>query len=281
MTNEQKERIVAELHKICKKDTQKKTAMRAGVSEGTISQMRNNNWALISSEMWRKVQVSLRIDFGWNTANTFNFKMLQLLLRNAKSESISVAVAHNAGAGKSHSYRYFERTTENVIYIECKTFWTRKCYMQNICIACGLDSSGKVDELVERFITYIQGLHQPMVIIDQLDKLNNGSLDLFMDFYNDLDGFCGFLVSGVPALKKRILRGCQSDKTGYQEFYSRIGKSFIHLNKMTEQDVALICQSNGIDDAQFINHTFNICDDDVRKVRREIDKFFLANKKAA
>jgi len=281
MTTEQKENIVTELQAICSKDSQKKTAKRANVSTATISQMLNQNWDLIAEEMWRKVQIALRIDFDWNTAETFNFKMLQRLLQNTQADSISIAVAHNAGAGKSYAYQYYERRNKNVIYLQCKTFWTRKEYIQNLCTACGLNDNGKVAELVARFITHLQGLNKALVIIDQIDKLNNGSIDLFMDFYNDLDRYCGFLVSGVPALKKKVLRGCQNDKPGYKEFYSRIGNAFFYLNKMTEKDVSLICQQNGVNDSQFINEVFNTCNDDVRVVRRKIDKYFIANKKAA
>lgn len=281
MNTEQKQRIVTELQAICKKDSQKKTATRAGVSSATISQMLNHKWDLIAEEMWRKVQAALRIDFGWNTAETKNFKMLNNLLINAQNQSISVAIAHNAGAGKSHAYKHYERATSNVVYLECKTFWTRKNYMRNLCIACGMDDKGSIDELVERFVSYLQGLDRPFVIIDQLDKLNDSALDLFMDFYNDLDGYCGFLVSGVPALKKRILRGCQRDRSGYKEFYSRIGKTFIYLDDITLNDVVLICKENGIYDDEFADHAFNICDGDLRKIRREVDKYFLLQKKSA
>ncbi|MBB6499131.1 AAA family ATPase [Pedobacter cryoconitis] len=281
MKNEQKQSIAAELNEICKKASQYKVAKRLGISPGTISQIINHKWEMIADDMWRKLQVNLRIDFGWNTADTKNFKMLQNLMKNAQEQSISVAISHNAGAGKSHSYKYYERSMDNVVYLECKSYWTRKIYLKSLCKASGLEDKGAVDELVERFITHLRSLHKPLVIIDQLDKLNDAALDLFMDFYNDLDRYCGFLVSGVPALKKRILRGCQFDKTGYKEFYSRIGKTFIYLDDVAEKDVAMICLANGVDDQDFINHSFHLCEGDLRKIRREIDKYFLIRKRMA
>lgn len=281
MTSQQKITIANELKVLSKKDSQNKLARQAGVSSATISQMINNKWDLIADEMWRKVQVSLRIDPNWNTAEIANYKMLNALMYNAQNQSISVAISHNAGAGKSHSYQAYKRRMEGVIYLECKTFWTRKNYMKSLCNACGLDDGGRIDDLVDRFVTYLQGLNKPFVIIDQLDKLNDSSLDLFMDFYNELDGYCGFLVSGVPALKKRILRGCQRDKSGYKEFHSRVGKTFIQLDEIKIKDVRMICEANGVTEEEFVQHTYNICDGDLRRVRREIDKYFLRLKKAA
>lgn len=281
MNTNQKNTIVAELKVLIKKDSQNKLARQASVSSATISQMVNNKWELIADEMWRKVQVSLRIDPNWNTADIANYKMLNALMYNAQRQSMSVAISHNAGAGKSHSYQAYKRRMDGVTYLECKTYWTRKNYMRNLCNACGLDDKGGIDVLVERFVTYLQGLEKPFVIIDQLDKLNDSSLDLFMDFYNELDGYCGFLVSGVPALRKRILRGCQLDKSGYKEFYSRVGKTFIQLDDIKLKDVRLICEANGVNEEEVIQHIYNICEGDLRRVRREIEKHFLRLKKVA
>lgn len=76
--------------------------------------------------------------------------------------------------------------------------------------------------MIETFVEYVMGLNKPLIIIDQMDKLKGKAFDLFMDLYNDLYRCCGFLISGVPALKKRIKRGAKIDKIGYREVLSRI-----------------------------------------------------------
>lgn len=281
MKDNEKQAIVGELKiRIRKGESQNSLALRCGVSSATLSQMINNNWKLIAEKMWRRVMIALKIDFSWQTAETENFKMLISLLSNCKQKSISVGIAHDAGAGKSHSYAHYERQVENAYYLECKTFWTRKNYMKNLLQNFGLANDGSIDEMVERLTDHLEGLDKPIVIIDQLDKLNDSSLDLFMDFYNVLDGYCAFVISGVPALKKRILRGCQRDKSGYKEFYSRIGKNFIYLDSITLNDVALICNANGLDDVDVINHIFNMCEGDLRRVKREVQKYFMTKKVA-
>lgn len=280
MKNEEKSLIVGELRIRLRKDSQNALAAKCGISSATLSQMLNDNWDLIADKMWRRVMIALKIDFDWQTAETKNFKMLVSLLQQAQNRSISVSVAHNAGAGKSHAYKYYERAVPNVFYIECKTFWSRKNYMKNLLQNCGLSGEGTIEDMVERFTENLEGLDKPLVIIDQLDKLNDSSLDLFMDFYNDLDGYCGFLISGVPALKKRILRGCQRDKTGYKEFYSRVGSNFIYLDEVTRDDVAKICIANGLKDEEKITEIFNSCLGDLRRVKRDVEKWFMMNKAA-
>lgn len=275
MNTTQKQAIVSELINLSAKDSQSKIAKRADVSTATISQMINKNWDLIRDEMWQRVKINLRIELEWQTAETTNLKELTKALRSAQQRSISICIVHDAGAGKSHTYKLYERTFENVIYIECKNYWSKKSYVKQLLTACGLDTNGTIEELIERFIKHVKGMQKPLVIIDQFDKLKDSSMDLFMDFYNDIDGYCGFVLSGVPALKKRIERGCQCDRIGYRELKSRIGKKYIPLYPVKEKDVQAVCYANGVTDEQFINETYNTCEGDFRRVRRSIDQYFL------
>ncbi len=275
MNASHKQMIVAELIQLAQKESQSRIARKAGVSTATVSQMINENWDLIRDEMWQKVKINLHINWDWATAETANLKALTQLLQSAQKRSMSIAISHDAGAGKSHTYRLYGRTYENVVYVECKNYWTKKSYARHLCTACGIDDSGTVETLIERFIRAVKSMNKALIIIDQVDKLKDSQLDLFMDFYNELDGHCGFVLSGVPALKKRIERGVQLNKIGYRELFSRIGRKFIELRKLSEADVAVVCIANGVDDEQFINETYNTCDGDLRRVRRSIDQYFL------
>lgn len=277
----QKQQIANELIAMSKKLSQNKVAIKAGVSPATISQMINNNWDLIKVERWRSVQTALKIEMNWNHAETSNFKLIQQLLAAAQDRSLSVAISYREGHSKSHSFKAYERMHENVIYVECKNYWTKKTFVQALLRASGLKSDGTVGELIENFIDLLQTLHKPIVIIDQADKLKDPQLDLFMDFYNDLEGQCAFMLSGVPAFEKQILKGVQRDKIGYREMFSRIGRKFIALNKTSLQDVQAVCNMNGCTDEDFQHEVFNQCEGDMRRVRRMIDQWFLSNKNKA
>ncbi|MBU2923018.1 AAA family ATPase [Winogradskyella psychrotolerans] len=276
MKAEFKLQVANELTALCQASSQAHMAKLLEVSTAIVSQVINNNWKLISNEMWRIIQKRLFIDFEWKTVAINNFKLVTHFLNTAKSQGISVAISDTAGKSKSETFKYFwKQNINNTIYVQCKTSWTKKTYLKALLTAAGQENYGKTEELLNRFIKHLMSLEHPMVILDQADKLKDPQLDLFMDFYNDLNGHCGFMISGVKALEKRILKGVQHKRVGYEEFYSRIGRKFIELDHITLNDVTLICRANGVEDEAEITYIYNNCEDDLRRVRRDIDIYKL------
>ena len=100
-------------------------------------------------------------------------------------------------------------------------------------------------------------------------------MDFFIDVYNDLSHHCAFCLSGVHAFEKRIKRGVSRDKTGYAEIWSRIGKKFLKLKKITLQDVTSICTANGITDTEEIEYIFFNSDNDLRRVKKDVQNYFI------
>lgn len=277
MNNNLKTIIAQEVLRLSDKSSQNKVATKAGVSAATLSAILNNKWELIADEMWRKIQTSLNIQIGWMIAPTKNFNDIHQLLSAAQKRHLAIAFAYEAGAGKSVAYRHYANENTNVIYIECKNSWSKRSYVQNLNRACGLRPSGTTEEMIEQFQTHVAKMQSPLIIIDQFDKLKDSSMDLFMDLYNELEDRCGFVISGVPALEKRILRGVQHDKIGYRELFSRIGRKFIKLENLSLKDVTAICTANGIDDKETITYIFKNSEGDIRRVRRDVERIHLNN----
>lgn len=277
MNNSLKNQIASEVRVLSARTSQNKVAKQADVSNGTISQMVNNNWALISDDMWRKIQINLNITLGWQIAETSNFNAITELLTAAQSQSLAIGISHDAGAGKSSAYRNYARTHNNVIYVEAKNYWSKKSYVSNLLQAAGIRGGGTTEEMIERLINEAKGNEKSLLIIDQFDKLKEPSMDLFMDIYNDIHPSCGFLLSGVPALEKKIKRGRNRDKIGYDELWSRIGRKFIKLDPIKLSDVTSVCNANGLFDPERIKMIFQTCEGDLRRVRREVEKYHLLN----
>lgn len=276
MNAEQKTLIANELSRLSQKTSQSHMAKLLEVSTALVSQVINNNWKLISDDMWNIMKVRLRIDPSWNTVETQNFNILKSLLKNAQKLGISIAVADTPGKSKTETYSWYWRNNiENVIYVECKNYWTKKSYIRQLLISAGLSSIGTTEELINRFLKHLKSINHPLIIIDQFDKLKDPQVDLFMDFYNDLNGHCGFCLSGVNHFEIRIEKGVNRNKIGYAELFSRIGKKFIKLDHITYNDVALICKANGVKDEDEIVFIYENCEDDLRRVRRDIDKYKL------
>jgi DNA transposition AAA+ family ATPase len=258
------------------KFSQVELSNRLGISNATVSNMIAGKWDNISDAMWRRVQAVLRIDFDWNVAEITNYVNLLQLLTNAQREKLTVGISYNAGAGKSQSYTDYEKYNKNVIYVECKNIWKTKSYAKNLLNAAGLEAEGTLEQMMDTFINHVMGLENPLIIIDQMDKLKEGAFDLFMDMYNDLYRCCAFVVSGVPALEKRILRGVKNDKIGYREVHSRLHKNLINdLSPLDLDDVHAVCVANGLTDEDEITRIFNISEGDLRVVKKEVKKYFI------
>ncbi|AMA49437.1 AAA family ATPase [Flavobacterium covae] len=281
MTNDQKAQITTEIRRLVAMTSGEKIAKKAGVSGATISQMLNNNWELINDKMWRKVKIKLKIDLDWNIAPTTNTLEIMHMLKEAQARGESFAISDKAGFGKSETYKHYARTNPEVVYVECKTYWNTKTYIKAIANACGLNDLGTTEELVERVVNYLAGLDTPLVIIDQIDKLKDGAWDFFIDFYNDLGDNCAFCLSGVPAFEKRLLRGVSRDRSGYFEVWSRIGCRFFKLKDITPTDVAEICKANGLTDAVLIEMIYDKCNNDLRRVRKDIKNYYNRLKNAS
>lgn len=279
MTPSKKQIIAQELTALVAKSSQNKVATKAGVSGAIISQILNNKWETIADDMFRKIAVNLRIASEWMIAPTTNFNAISELCAISKIRHLATALSYDAGAGKSSAFRAFAHNNENVIYIECKNYWSKKSYIEQLLIACGTKPQGTTEENIERFINAVKEMDAPLIIIDQADKLKDSSLDLFMDFYNEMENHCGFVISGVPALEKRILRGVQRDRIGYAEFFSRIGRKFIKLTAPTVKDIHKICQANGVDDMELARMIHASAEGDLRRVRREVEKNLMINAK--
>ena len=281
METTQKQIIANALATLTENISQNRLAKKAGVSSATISQMINGKHALISDEMWLKVQVSLKIDTDWQIVATKNYGILTSYLKLAKRQFMNLAFSHHEGSGKSQAFSDFEKTTPNVIYLECATYWSRKNLVRALITQAGLDEEGNITYLVDRLVDHLQGLKNPVVIIDQADKLSDTSLDLLIDFHNRMNGQCSFIMSGVQALQIRVEKGYKKNKTGYRELYSRFGRKFIQLEKLSKLDCKKICEANGVDDKDTIEHIYNTMDDDLRILKKEVNKYLLKKAQAA
>ena len=282
MTQETKLNIVDQLRTLSMiEGSQAKLAIRAGMKASMLSDMLNGKWDLIKNEQFRKVQTNLHIELDWKTCvSTKNFEETISFLRSVKKKRLTACIADNAGKGKSEAYKYFKKTTKNVLYIECKKIWTKKGFLKNVLRQAGIVASGTCEQMYEQLTEVLKMKEDYTIIIDQMDKLCDPSFDIFMDLYNDLRIYVSFLLSGTERLEKRIKNGVKRKKEGYAEIYSRIGKSFIKVGSVSKWDVKKICEANGLTDKMAITEIYNLSKDDItrevdlRVVRLKVEKYF-------
>jgi DNA transposition AAA+ family ATPase len=279
MDSKEKYEIAKEVKWQAEKTSQNIVAGKAQVSAATISQIVSGNWSHIADRMFRKVQRNLRIDLNWKTALTDNLNEVYYYCEKAQKESISLCISDHAGRGKTNGYRFYDRRNKEVLHLECETSWTKKTFVRAMLLAIGSTYEGTTEQMLQALDRKLRDLENPLLILDQADKLKDPQLDLFMDMYNAHKGYLGIILSGVKALEKRIEKGRRRDKIGYAEIHSRFGGNYISLDPIRLKDVKLICEANGVDDEEQVQTIYDTCRGDLRRVERGIKAVQIAKQK--
>lgn len=254
------------------------------VSEATINQLMQGKWNMIGDKMWRNIAKQLGIgQRKMKLVETLDFQTLFLIFDTCKEEGATFAVVGNAGSGKtsvSKAYTSLHRSN-NAFYIECREYWNKKTFLSSVLKAMGRSDMGlNAVEMMETIVREMRKLHQPLLILDEVDKLPDPVFKFFITFYNELNTMCGFVWLSTNNIEKRMRKGLATNKNGYQELYSRIGSRFIHLHGATNKEIEAICKANGITEPEEINTVINECGGDLRRVERNFLKAKLkANRK--
>lgn len=255
------------------------------VSEATIINILKNSWNGISDAMW----INIGKQVGWNQrrsklVETMDFNTLVLYFSTAKEHGEAFALVGQPGSGKSFTGQWYaeQMRRQNVYYLECAEYWNKKYFLQELLKAMGVDAAGlNVYEMMDEIITRLRKQHQPLIIMDEVDKLKDEVLYFFITLYNKLHGMCGFVWTSTDHISRRIEKGVAKNKKGFREIKSRIGNKFIQLRGTNKQEISAICQANGIVDELDINQIYNEYEGDLRRVDRNYIKRLVKQKMRA
>lgn len=272
---------------------QRKVATKCRVSAATVSQVVNENWDLISEEMWTKIGAAL----GWTKAegwqvveNTFNMKSLAAYLLDAKKKSMMLCVSYKAGSGKTAGAKFFARkyAQRQVYYIHCRE-WTIKQFLKQLCRALGIEQPrgmATADDIMEKVADFflVRASKRPLLIVDEADKLKGSALRSFIPLFNATEDRLGIVLMGTEHLKDDIKRGVKYNKKGYDEIDSRLGRVYVPLYGATQAEVRAICKANGVTNQKKQNAIWRECEprqvqvgsqfvsmvDDLRRLKRVV-----------
>lgn len=253
----------------------KAIASLKNVSEATVINIRKGIWESISDDMWRNVgkQIGFSAKGTWKMVETVDFKTIVHYMEDAQEYSNVFAMIVPSGGGKTFTARWFQANRQNVYHIECSEYFNRKEFLRKILEAMGKENVGlNVSEMMEMIVSILMRQENPLLILDEVDKLPDPVLYFFITIYNKLYGKCGIVMMATEFLNKRIMRGRRMNKKGYAEIFSRIGRKFISVRGTTKEEVAEICKANGVSDAQIIHSIYNEYEGDLRRVERGVHK---------
>lgn len=273
VTEIRKKDIQLGLREFCNRFGQNQAAkMLDGVSAATISNLLNGKFEGIGDGMWNNIanQIGMERD-RWNAVETNNYRMLMQLLHDAQDNQLWMAVTGNAGTGKTFSCRQYLKENQEVYYVSCDPDWTKRDFFSNLLRQIGKNPSGQtLMQMKQVLIMHLRRQVTPIIILDEADKLSDVVLNSFITLYNDIQYVCGVVMIATEFLTKRFDIGVRYNKRGFNELWSRVGRTCVPLKGVSHEDVVEICRANGIEDHKIIDNIINVCEGDLRRVHRRV-----------
>jgi hypothetical protein len=233
--------------------------------------------------MWRNIAGQIGFEQSeWVIVETRGFSRLSETLSEAQDNNLVFGVIGDAGCGKTATLKHYASHNTNVLRLSCSEFWNRKKFMCELLRAAGMDYSGStIAQMMEDVISEIKKKKNPLIVLDEADKLSDQVLFFFITLYNELEDRCGLVLCATDYLAKRVTRGVNNNKKGYKEINSRLGRRFIPLQVVNGEDVSAVCIANGINDRDKIQRIIDECESDFRRVKRMVHAAKKKLKKAA
>lgn len=273
ITNEEKEMIRVRLGEYCEmKGSQKRAATSlVGVSPATVTQIVTGKWELINEKMWRSVAAQIGVkQTRWNIVETRNYKALSEIFADAQENALVLAVCGEAGTGKSLTAAHYGAENPNVYVLACSEYWNRKTFLRELLRVMGKNPAGDtVGDMVDDVVMELKRRENPLIILDEADKLSDQVMFFFITFYNKLEDYCGIVLMATDYLEKKVRRGLRLNKKGYKEIYSRIGRRFVAMPGLSATDISDVCRANGVEGLREIDTVKKDCEGDLRRVKRK------------
>ena len=277
ITNEEKEMIRVRHGEYCEmKGSQKRAATSlVGVSPATVTQIVTGKWELINEKMWRSIAAQIGVkQTRWNIVETRNYRALSDIFSDAQENALVLAVCGEAGTGKSLTAAHYGAENPNVYVLACSEYWNRKTFLRELLRVMGKNPAGDtVGDMVDDVVMALKRRENPLIILDEADKLSDQVMFFFITFYNKLEDYCGIVLMATDYLEKKVRRGLRLNKKGYKEIYSRIGRRFVAMPGLSATDISDVCRANGVEGLREIETVKKDCEGDLRRVKRKCHAF--------
>ena len=240
-------------------------ARKCGINPGALSTILRGKYGADESKMLQKIAQKLEYrENTWNIARSINnYRVIEQVFNDAKSESMWFAISNKAGSGKTMTLEdlYNSDVTGSVVFIQAEE-WSGKQFLHKL-IEKTIGDTGtaykSIAQLTDLVVNYFNdmSLQRPVLIIDEADKLKPGALRALIPIYNRTEHRLGVILSGTENLEKEIKSGVRLRKKGYDELESRFGRSYINLRGATKEELYRICQANGITEGESMLQVWN------------------------
>lgn len=276
MTNEQKTQVRDALVRYASNfETMTQAAESLhGISAATIAQVRDRNWELLSEKLWYHIARQVGFFCGeWQPADTSAYLLLRILFADAQHYAMTYGVAIGDALGKTFTASHYVRENDEVYYLSAGEDYNRRSFLDALLGTLGLTPAGTIPQKMQQFTNTITDKEEPLLIIDDAQKLKDRVLHLLILLANSVAGKAGIVIMGNDVFRTRMQEGVRLNKTGYEDIYRSIGRRFITLGCLAPRDIELICLANGLHDEQTITHIKATCHNNLHLATRLIQQY--------
>lgn len=247
------------------------------VSASTLRNMLNPDFTTITDEMWRNVrsQIGGGPKSEWTHVNTTVTTELRFVMKETQQEQGFTWAVSSAGSGKTSTALMFAKESKNVFHLQCDADMSKLDFAIELGRAVGLrvnTQRGARHQLI-RVCEYLAELENPLVIVDEGDKVRESLIPYFITIYNKVSEVAGILFLSTAYIEKRMEDGLRLNHPGYPELWSRLGRKFWRVAPNNTNDVQHVCMENGITaerDLQTVKIDAMGADLDLRRVKRKV-----------
>lgn len=275
MNTSTKEQIKNDLYHFVQKvgggSQNKASKQLSKVSNATISNILAGKWDNIADAMWISIQKQVSSNStDWQILpDTRRIKQLDKVYKDAQLNNEVFCIVAPEGSGKSLPAERYASDHENVFLMKCGEHLNRKTFLSELLKSFGKDSGGyTVYEMMKLVVETILRTENPLIVLDEADKLTDQVLYFFITIYNETEDKCGLVLQATDHLKKRIMKGVAINKKGFKEIYSRIGRRFVELPENTFEELKRIASINGVEDELEAVRIVNDSESDIRRIKR-------------
>lgn len=241
---------------IAKGSSQNEMARKCGISESTMSQWLTGKYKARGNDMSIRIARELRfVSDRWNTVESIcSYRQVVATYLLAKNEHLWKGISSCAGIGKTESLfdLYLKSPDDSLVYVQCARWTARQMLLALRRATKGpVDHYETLEEMKEVIVSYVYEREDknPVLLIDEADKLLPAAFAELNDIENRTKGYLGAVLAGTETLENMIHGGAtKRTKARYMdESESRLGRDFVHLWGAMEKDVYEVCAANGVD----------------------------------
>lgn len=140
-----------------------------------------------------------------------------------------MVLVDDCGIGKTFCARHITRNMRNAFLIDCSQAKTRIQFVKLLARALGVEDKGKHVEVKSNIKYALNNLETPLIVLDEAGDLEYSTLLVIKELWNASEGNVGWYMMGADGLRKKINKGIDNQKVGFEELLSRFSEKFITL----------------------------------------------------